>query len=202
MTDAPRPSLIDSAPKAVGATSRKSRRLLVASGVALAATAIVIAAVYRLVVSSRAEKYREITVLVDDNRKRCEEIASDVLTTWESVPGSPDSAIAQYYLGRGWLKLAFAGRRTQQIRDMLSKGIEIKGTLRDLVIELHASVVKLCNLAASPAGYSRITFNERRSALRDEIATQQEKLMIALPTLGLGGDNSRILQPFDRQILA
>src|ERR1700726_1570670 len=189
----------NSTPRGAETTGRKSLRPLVASGILLAA--IVTAVVYRLAISAAAETYRDVTVLVDDNRKRCEGIATDVLTAWESAAADPDLAITQYYLGPGRLKLVTAARRTQQVREMLTKGIiEVNGKQRDLVIEFHASVAKLCDLATSPAGYSRITFSERRSALRDQIATQDEKLRIVFPEIS--SEKDRILQRYDAPLLA
>lgn len=67
--------------------ARRFPRVLVASGIAL--TIVIASVVYRLAVSATAETYRETTVLVDDNRKRCEEIASDVLGIWESAAANP-----------------------------------------------------------------------------------------------------------------
>jgi hypothetical protein len=142
------------APRARQTTPRTLRRLLAGLGIGLAVSVTFAALVYWLAVPASAETYRIAVVLAEDNRERCEGIASDVLAAWESASSEPDFRIAGYYLGAGRVKLAAAARRTQQIREMLTKARETKSG--ELVVEFHASVVKLCDLAAAPAGYSRL----------------------------------------------
>jgi hypothetical protein len=156
----------------------KIRRWLYIAGLLLASVAVMVA----LQISSNAssQKYRDATALIEDNRERCEEMAANVLSAWHASPDESSAAVERYFLGSGRYELAAARLRTEQIRDLL-RDAKHEGTVRDLVLALHTSVAKLCDLASSPAGYSQLTFNERRSALRDEIATCLEKLRILLP---------------------
>lgn len=138
--------------------------------------------------------YKEAFVLVEDNRLRCEDVVSDVLTQWEQRFSTPESSINAYYAGDGRLKIAPMEVRLAQSREALSRTSKRSGEVRDLLVDFYAGVEKLCGLAKSPVGYSRLTFNDRRSALRDEIAGAKAKLEILLPIAP--EESAKILERF------
>lgn len=142
--------------------------------------------------------YKEAFVLVEDNRLRCEDVVSDVLARWESGGRSPEYLVNAFYVGEGRLKIAPMEVRLAQSREVLSRASKHSGEARDLLVDFYAGVEKLCGLAKSPEGYSRLTFSDRRSALRDEIAGAKAKLELLLPTTP--EERAKILEKFSPAI--
>ena len=130
--------------------------------------------------SGKPAAHKEALILIEDSNLRCESILSQVLTLWEAGGSSPERLLGDFYEGSGHIDLDPLEVRLSQSRDALATFANQSGQQKDLLFELYTGVDKLCGLAKSPYGYSRLTYNERRSALRDEIAGAKSKLNILL----------------------
>jgi hypothetical protein len=125
--------------------------------------------------------YKEAFVLTEDSSLRCEAILSQVVVYWRVGGSNPESFLDLFYTGAGRIDIEPMEARLTQAREALADVSNRSGQERDLLLDHYTGVEKLCKLAKSPEGYSQITYNERRSALRDEIAGTKAKLNILLP---------------------